>query len=66
MLILTRRIGEEIYIAKGRIKICLLSEKDGVIAVGIKAPKLIDIERKEVFIRNQVERHKAVQGQTTC
>lgn len=66
MLILTRRIGEEIYIAEGRIKISLLSEKEGVISLGIRAPKYIDIERKEIFIRKQVERHQQAKEDQSC
>ncbi|MCW8469394.1 carbon storage regulator [Fluoribacter gormanii] len=57
MLILIRRIGEEIYIDKGRIKVLLISENEGLIKLGIEAPKHIDIERKEIFIRKAVEQH---------
>lgn len=57
MLTLIRRIGEEIYIDKGRIKVLLISEKEGLIKLGIEAPKDIDIERKEVFIRKAIEQH---------
>lgn len=63
MLTLIRRIGEEIYIDKGTIKIILLFEKDGLIGVGVKAPKHIDIERKEVFIRKAVIQHALAQEQ---
>lgn len=56
MLILMRRVGEEIYIAKGRIKISILSEKDGVFTLGIQAPRAIDIDRKEVFVRKEIKR----------
>ena len=51
MLVLTRRIGEEIYINKGAIQIKLLYVKNGTIVIGIKAPDDIDIERKELFVR---------------
>ncbi|ARM34972.1 carbon storage regulator [Legionella longbeachae] len=57
MLILIRRIGEEIYIDKGRIKVLLISENEGLIKLGIEAPRHIDIERKEVFVRKAVEQH---------
>lgn len=62
MLTLIRRIGEEIYIDKGRIKVILISEKEGLIKLGIEAPKHIDIERKEVFIRKAVEQHALAQA----
>ncbi len=63
MLTLIRRIGEEIYIDKGRIKILLISENEGLIKLGIKAPKHVDIERKEVFIRKAVEQHALARTQ---
>lgn len=58
MLTLIRRIGEEIYIDKGKIKVTLLFEKGGLIGVGIRASKNIDIDRKEVFIRKCIEQHE--------
>lgn len=58
MLTLIRRIGEEIYIDKGKIKVTLLFQKGELIGVGIKAPKSIDIDRKEVFIRKCIEKHE--------
>lgn len=62
MLTLIRRLGEEIYIDKGRIKVLLISEKEGLIKIGIEAPKHIDVERKEVFIRKVVEQHARAQA----
>lgn len=58
MLTLIRRIGEEIYIDKGKIKVTLLFQKGDLIGVGIKAPRRIDIDRKEVFIRKCIEQHE--------
>ena len=54
MLVLTRRIGEEVLIDKGQIKIKILGKKNGVIAIGIKAPIHIDVDRKEIFSRKLV------------
>ncbi|MFO8794487.1 carbon storage regulator [Legionella pneumophila serogroup 1] len=62
MLILNRRIGEAVYIDKGRVKVHLLSEKEGLIKLGIEAPKHVDIERKEVFVRKAVAQHEQVQS----
>ncbi len=62
MLTLIRRIGEEIYIDKGRIKVLLISENEGLIKLGIEAPKHIDVERKEVFIRKAVAQHALAQA----
>ncbi|CDZ76696.1 carbon storage regulator [Legionella massiliensis] len=56
MLILDRKIGEEIYINKGKIKITVLYEKNGLIGIGVRAPNYIDIDRKEVFIRKFIEK----------
>ncbi|HHG0436836.1 TPA: carbon storage regulator [Legionella pneumophila] len=61
MLILIRRMGEAIYIDKGRIKVLLISEKEGLIKLGIDAPKHIDVERKEVFIQKAMEQHALTQ-----
>ncbi|HAT9314937.1 TPA: carbon storage regulator [Legionella pneumophila subsp. pneumophila] len=65
MLTLIRRIGEEIYIDKGRIKVRLLSEKDGLVRVGIEAPKDIDVDRKEVFIRKAIKRYALTYAQAS-
>ncbi|MCE0722789.1 carbon storage regulator [Legionella resiliens] len=61
MLILIRRMGEAIYIDKGRIKVFLISEKEGLIKLGIDAPKHVDVERKEVFIQKAMEQHALAQ-----
>ncbi|MBA2656848.1 MAG: carbon storage regulator [Tatlockia sp.] len=53
MLVLTRRKGEEILIDKGQIRIKVLYERKGVVALGIKAPAHIDVDRKEIFIKKQ-------------
>ncbi|QBR84680.1 carbon storage regulator [Legionella israelensis] len=52
MLILFRRVGEQIYIDNGRIKIEVLKQNGDDIAIGIKAPASVDVHRKEVFMRN--------------
>ncbi|AWN73425.1 carbon storage regulator [Legionella anisa] len=62
MLTLIRRIGEEIYIDKGRIKVLVISENEGLIKLGIEAPRHVDIERKEVFIRKSVAQHTLAQA----
>lgn len=50
MLVLTRHIGEHILINQGQIDIKFLYFLDGQVAIGITAPKHIDIDRKEVLI----------------
>ncbi|HGI8166012.1 TPA: carbon storage regulator [Legionella pneumophila] len=61
MLILIRRMGEAIYIDKGRIKVLLISENEGLVRLGIDAPKHVDVERKEVFIQKAMEQHAIAQ-----
>ena len=53
MLVLTRRIGEEIMIDKGQIKIKILNIRNGLVAVGIQAPNRVDVDRKEIFFRKK-------------
>jgi carbon storage regulator len=53
MLIVTRRIGEEILINKGKIQIKFLYVRNNHIAVSIEAPPYIDIERKELSTRKK-------------
>ncbi|NSL19578.1 carbon storage regulator [Tatlockia micdadei] len=51
MLVLTRRVGEQVLIDKGQIKIKILGKKNGVIAIGINAPIHVDVDREEIFFR---------------
>jgi carbon storage regulator len=53
MLVLTRRIGEEILIDKGQIQIKILYVRKGHVAVGINAPSKIDVDRKEIYLRKR-------------
>ena len=58
MLVLTRRIGEEIWIDKGQIQIKFLCKYNGEIALGINAPLNVDIERKEIFFKKRIDAAK--------
>ncbi|MBA2648204.1 MAG: carbon storage regulator [Legionella sp.] len=49
MLVLTRRVGEQIFLDKGRIKIKVLFARKGNIALGIQAPPHVDIDREEIY-----------------
>ncbi|MFC7782835.1 carbon storage regulator [Legionella pneumophila] len=53
MLVLTRRVGEEILIDKGQIQIKILYVRRGHIAVGIHAPSNVDVDRKEIYLRKK-------------
>lgn len=68
MLVLTRRVGEEILIDKGQIQIKILYVRRGHIAVGIHAPSNVDVDRKEIYLRKkanpQVVTQQAIVSET--
>jgi carbon storage regulator len=55
MLILTRRIGEAIFIenlpntTSGRVTISVLGVKGNQVRLGISAPKEVDVYREEIY-----------------
>lgn len=53
MLVLTRSVGERLFIQDGEIKIQILEVKGNQVRIGIEAPKSIAIHREEVFNRIQ-------------
>ena len=55
MLVLTRSVGERLFIQDGIIKIQVLDVKGNQVRIGIEAPKDIAIHREEVFERIQSE-----------
>lgn len=58
MLILTRKKDESIIIG-GNIEVKILGIEDGKVSIGIKAPKEVDIFRKEVYESIEEENMKA-------
>jgi carbon storage regulator len=60
MLVLTRRIGEEIVI-DGGIRIVVIKVQGGSIQLGISAPQSVSVDRKEVY-----ERRLLKQATQTC
>jgi len=48
MLVLTRKVNEEIFIGSD-ITIKVISSSDGVVKIGIDAPRNIQVHRKEVY-----------------
>lgn len=52
MLVLTRRIGEEIVIA-GNIYVSVVAVKGDRVRLGISAPDSVPVDRKEVYERRQ-------------
>ena len=55
MLVLTRSVGERLFIQDGLIKIQVLEVKGNQVRIGIEAPKDIAIHREEVFDRIKIE-----------
>jgi carbon storage regulator len=55
MLVLTRSIGERLFIQDGEIKIQVLEVKGNQVRLGIEAPKNIASHREEVFDRIKAE-----------
>jgi carbon storage regulator len=47
MLVLSRRIGEEIVIGRN-VRVTILEVKGGTVRVGVVAPPTVPVDRKEV------------------
>lgn len=60
MLVLTRKNGETIKIGDD-IEITILSSKNDQVKIGIKAPKNVEILRKELYEEIQSENKQASQ-----
>ena len=60
MLVLTRRIGQQILIGKGVIQMKVLKVEDGIISIGIKAPQHIDIDREEIYLKKLQQQEAAL------
>ena len=53
MLIVTRKAGEQVVIDRGTIQIRVLGVDRGKIRLGFTAPKNIDIDREEIYLKKQ-------------
>jgi carbon storage regulator len=58
MLVLARRVGEGIMVGHD-VRITVLAVVDGVVKIGIDAPKDVDVHRNEVYIEIQDANIKA-------
>ena len=55
MLVLTRKIGQQVLIDNGVIQMKILRIDGGNISLGFNAPDYIDIDREEVYFRKLAE-----------
>lgn len=60
MLVLKRKKGQLILIDKGQIEIKVLYQRRGSVALGIKAPTHIDVDREELFLRKQANNNNVL------
>ena len=63
MLVLTRRINEEIIIA-GDIRVTVLSIQGDKVRLGIAAPTSVRVDRQEVHLRRSCD--EAAHGELHC
>jgi carbon storage regulator len=47
MLVLTRKLGEQIYISDGELTVTVIAIKGGRVSLGISAPPAVAIAREE-------------------
>lgn len=62
MLVLSRRVEESIMIGEN-IEVVILAVEGDVVKLGIRAPKQVDIYRKELYMSIQASNREAAQGQ---
>ena len=51
MLILDRKIGQQVLIGDGLIKVKIMKVTDEIISIGFVAPSHINIDREEIYIK---------------
>ena len=56
MLVLTRRIGQQILIGRGVIQLKVLKVEGDTISIGFNAPSNIDIDREEIYLKKALQR----------
>ena len=53
MLVLTRKVGEQIFLNNSQIQIKVLFIRKGNVGIGIKTPPGMEILREEIFFRKK-------------
>lgn len=61
MLILTRKLGENIRIGDS-IKITIVEVRSGQVKLGIEAPPEIKVHREEIYVRLKEEERRVERG----
>ena len=55
MLILMRKLNEEIFINKGEIIIRVVALQEDIVTIGVLAPDHMEIDRREIFLKKRYE-----------
>lgn len=58
MLNLSRRVGESIMIGDD-VTITVLQCRRGFVRIGVDAPRDVDVDREEIYLRKQAEKNDA-------
>ncbi len=61
MLILTRRIGESVYIGDD-VRLTVLGVRGTQVRIGINAPKEVPVHREEIYYRIKHEQDDGIEG----
>lgn len=56
-LVLTRKVGQVIYLDGGRIKIVVVANNGKSVRLGFEAPPEIRIDREEIHLKRERERN---------
>jgi len=62
MLVLDRKVGQQVLIGKGMIEIKILRIQDDIISIGFSAPSNIDIDRKEIYLKKLARNFSSLNG----
>lgn len=61
MLILSRKIGETIIIDEN-IEVCIMESSNGIVKLGISAPKNVKVLRKELINEVKIQNQESIKN----